>query len=280
MTSPAPDRDRKTGLYPKFIVTRRDGGSVPSGKHDGCNYFVLDVTHDKHADAALLAYAASCEAEYPLLAADLRDLAAQPMPLPPVPVEPAVREQLIQWKAELNREPAGCPCRFCAALRHKIEGYEAALALSPGVELAAPRDPEAVIERILRRVAELPDRTSPDDWPEAMLVTTQELSAILTDALQPPAACGAASQEPTCESCVHLTPFELTDELFTCPVVNIRIHRDSASVFGCNQHEARVTFATSTVPGSSVSGASMDYLNPSNPSPSEAFAAVRPPEQA
>lgn len=48
-----------------------------------------------------------------------------------------------------------------------------------------------------------------------------------------------AVQPEVCESCKHLTPFELTDELFTCPVVNIRIHRDSASVFGCNQHEAK-----------------------------------------
>jgi len=28
-------------------------------------------------------------------------------------------------------------------------------------------------------VAELPDRSSPDDWPEAMLVTASELSAII-----------------------------------------------------------------------------------------------------
>lgn len=42
---------------------------------------------------------------------------------------------------------------------------------------------EKVIERVLQDVADLPDRTSPDDWPEAMLVTGEELSAILQEAL-------------------------------------------------------------------------------------------------
>lgn len=43
---------------------------------------------------------------------------------------------------------------------------------------------------------------------------------------------------PTCSTCVHLRPFELAPELNTCPVVNIRIHTESAAIFGCNQHEA------------------------------------------
>lgn len=34
------------------------------------------------------------------------------------------------------------------------------------------------IDRIIQQVAELPDRTSPDDWPEAMLVTADELRSI------------------------------------------------------------------------------------------------------
>lgn len=41
----------------------------------------------------------------------------------------------------------------------------------------------ALVENIVREVAELPDRTSPDDWPEAMLVTAAELSAIVAAAL-------------------------------------------------------------------------------------------------
>ena len=65
----------KTGLFNKFIVTRTDGKSAPGQKHDGCDYFVLDITHDPHAQAALAAYANSCEADYPLLARDLRQKA-------------------------------------------------------------------------------------------------------------------------------------------------------------------------------------------------------------
>lgn len=64
--------DKSRGLYNKFNVTRTDGSSEPGGKHDGCEFFVLDLTHDKHAKAALLAYAKSCCLEYPLLSEDLR----------------------------------------------------------------------------------------------------------------------------------------------------------------------------------------------------------------
>lgn len=63
--------DKSKGLYHKFDVTRVDGSSEPGGKHDGCDYFVLDLTHDQHAVAAIRAYAQSCEKDYPLLAVDL-----------------------------------------------------------------------------------------------------------------------------------------------------------------------------------------------------------------
>lgn len=45
-------------------------------------------------------------------------------------------------------------------------------------------DRDAVAARVVQDVAELPDRTSPDDWPEAMLVTADELTAIVERALQ------------------------------------------------------------------------------------------------
>jgi hypothetical protein len=38
------------------------------------------------------------------------------------------------------------------------------------------------VDQIVRAVAELPDRNSPEDWPEAMLVTADELRQILVDA--------------------------------------------------------------------------------------------------
>jgi hypothetical protein len=57
-------------------------------------------------------------------------------------------------------------------------------------------DGQDAFVRVLQRVAELPDRTSPDDWPEAMLVTGEELRAILLDEL-PRASSGASA--PRCQ---------------------------------------------------------------------------------
>jgi hypothetical protein len=63
--------DSIKGLYHKFDVQRTDGSSSKGGKHEKCDYFVLDLTHDKHAPAAIRAYAESCQNEYPMLAIDL-----------------------------------------------------------------------------------------------------------------------------------------------------------------------------------------------------------------
>jgi len=62
---------RTTGLIHKFNVQRTDGTDRPGQKHDGCDYFVLDLTHDPHALVAIRAYAESCAADCPVLAADL-----------------------------------------------------------------------------------------------------------------------------------------------------------------------------------------------------------------
>ena len=73
-----PERDwnksgEEQGLFRKFDVRRCDGSdTTPLGKHYGCDYFVLDVTHDQHARAALAAYADAVEATHPLLASDMR----------------------------------------------------------------------------------------------------------------------------------------------------------------------------------------------------------------
>ena len=64
--------DRNRGLYGKFIVKRADGTHRKGEKHDGCDYFVLDLTHDPFAVEAIAAYASACGSEYPLLARDLR----------------------------------------------------------------------------------------------------------------------------------------------------------------------------------------------------------------
>lgn len=67
------DADRARGLIGKFNVSRNDGADAPGGRHTGCRYFVLDMTHDRHAAPALRAYAESCEADgYLELGKDLR----------------------------------------------------------------------------------------------------------------------------------------------------------------------------------------------------------------
>jgi hypothetical protein len=68
---------RNTGLIHKFNVTRTDGQSEPGQKHDGCDYFVLDLTHDKFALNALIAYADVCRHDYPVLSMDLDEKIAK-----------------------------------------------------------------------------------------------------------------------------------------------------------------------------------------------------------
>jgi len=52
----------------------------------------------------------------------------------------------------------------------------------------AARQPvgEMAFDQVVQDVAELGDRTSPKDWPEAMLVTAEELKAILRDRIALP----------------------------------------------------------------------------------------------
>lgn len=59
-------------VYGKFHVERTDGRSAPGEKHDGCEYFVLDITHDPAAKAALNAYAEAIHKTHPQLASDIR----------------------------------------------------------------------------------------------------------------------------------------------------------------------------------------------------------------
>lgn len=60
-------------IFDKFHVIRTDSTDGPGGKHDGCEYFVLDLTHDPYAEPAIMAYADACEITHPTLAADIRD---------------------------------------------------------------------------------------------------------------------------------------------------------------------------------------------------------------
>lgn len=64
--------DTSRGIYRKFKIERTDGKSEPGEKHYGCEYFVLDLTHDPFAGPAIKAYADACEDTHPHLANDLR----------------------------------------------------------------------------------------------------------------------------------------------------------------------------------------------------------------
>ena len=66
--------DYEKGLYNKFTVIRNDGSSEVGGKHHKCNYFVLDLTHDKFAAVAIAEYARACRHEFPLLSVDLLNM--------------------------------------------------------------------------------------------------------------------------------------------------------------------------------------------------------------
>jgi len=68
----------REGLYEKYEVRRKDGRTAHGEKHALCCFFVLDLDCDPHSTAAIRAYADSCEADYPLLARDLRNIAKNP----------------------------------------------------------------------------------------------------------------------------------------------------------------------------------------------------------
>ena len=75
-----PDDDTKRGLYEKFDVYRTDGGSAEGGKHQYCDYFVLDLVHDEFAIPALRAYAEACREAFPELADQLGDVVESAQP--------------------------------------------------------------------------------------------------------------------------------------------------------------------------------------------------------
>ena len=70
--------DKRTkGLYRKFSVARTDRRDFVGEKHYGCEYFVLDLTHDPFAKPAIEAYAEACREEYPVLSKELIEKAKQ-----------------------------------------------------------------------------------------------------------------------------------------------------------------------------------------------------------
>ena len=54
---------------------------------------------------------------------------------------------------------------------------------SPGFEQGKTSEFDQFVNSVLNDVAELPDRTSPDDEPDMMLVTAEELGRIIRERL-------------------------------------------------------------------------------------------------
>lgn len=122
---------------------------------------------------------AAIEARFGLPANDLEGLA------PEVVVE---RLDTASPSPPVTQEQRRCPqCgsanqeRIAALWLCQVCGHE----WNDSAPVAPPVTCEwrAVADKVVQSVVELPDRTSPDDWPEAMLVTSDELETIVLDAL-------------------------------------------------------------------------------------------------
>jgi hypothetical protein len=138
------------GLFRKFDVKRLDGSDAPGGKHNNCFNFVLDVDHDKHAPAAMRAYAASCRADHPLLAQDIIDrvgiigtpeeaLFAQPVSLASVLTSTWIHEHAkkhcVSYTGNYEMSPGGM-LMFAQAVG-KLQHQKAAAPLLPATPLTS-----------------------------------------------------------------------------------------------------------------------------------------------
>jgi|GEM_PF-3313135 len=82
-------------LYLKYLVFRTDDSSLPGGKHEHCEYFVLDWEHDPFTIPLMTLYATLCEKEYPGVAADLR-----------AKIQQRIHSVEERWDEEIQRDIA------------------------------------------------------------------------------------------------------------------------------------------------------------------------------
>lgn len=157
------------GIYNKFNVRRTDGNDGPGKKHDQCNYFVLDMTHDTHAIPALKAYAKSCREDFPRLADDI-DAIVDGNPLVPykaqlwtAPADPhtvlverlKAEQAVVDWNVagcvnNLHDTQLGCPyCQRDRRVSQLLADAIAALAAVP-VPPAMPDDVDVVANVVIR----------------------------------------------------------------------------------------------------------------------------------
>lgn len=93
------------GLHEKYAVSRTDGADQLGQRHYGCETFTMDLTHDRYARTAALAYAGACENDKPELARELRAMIDRLS-------RAAWAETLTRWSAYLitdNGQPDPLP---------------------------------------------------------------------------------------------------------------------------------------------------------------------------
>ncbi|KQQ40413.1 hypothetical protein ASF61_06560 [Duganella sp. Leaf126] len=128
---PFPERDQsqpagQQGLFHKFEVRRVNGSDAPGGKHRGCRYFVLDMDHDQHAGPALAAYATSCAATHPALAAELTAQFGKPDGGHDVVLAFEQAAQACDQQADGTNGPYRSACLQCADAVRELRGAAAA----------------------------------------------------------------------------------------------------------------------------------------------------------
>lgn len=138
----APASDEVRGLYRKYEVTRLHD---PTGKHDDCEYYVLDWVHDPFTLPAMAAYADACAEKYPNLARDLRTRVHACSPAPVATSEPTAAPALD----DLMKERL-----FGPGLAHKLR---AAYASDLARATAADKATIAELREIARREADHPE---------------------------------------------------------------------------------------------------------------------------
>ncbi|WP_447916235.1 hypothetical protein [Delftia acidovorans] len=80
--------------------------------------------------------------------------------------------------------------------RQGNEGHWRTVYLQPAAVAGPALDVRAIAAAVCQRVAELPDRDSPEDWPEAMLVTGAELIDAVADEIEQALSQTAAAARP------------------------------------------------------------------------------------
>lgn len=108
--------------------------------------------------------------------------------------------------------------------KHVLGAILKGIALRPAAQPAPVASAAAIADRICLDVAELPDRNSPQDWPEAMLVTADELKSIVIEAMTAQQPADPVGWQPVAED--DLTAFEkfIADRSQNAPFIPADAH--------------------------------------------------------